>query len=84
MFLSEPLNFKELIFINSFTVDAIREFVTFTVSFLELKYKINNTRACKIIDYLEKNEYISGYEGANPRKVLLTKEGLEKLKKTWI
>ncbi len=52
-----------------------------SVSILQRKMKIGYGRAEMYIKEMEKNGYISAYDGTNPRKILISKEELQKLNK---
>ena len=47
-----------------------------TASMLQRKFKIGYSRAGKIIDQMEVDGIISGYEGSKPRKVLIENENI--------
>lgn len=49
---------------------------TASISFLQRKLKIGYARAGRLIDEMEENGIISGYEGSKPRKVLKDKSFL--------
>ena len=56
-----------------------------SVSMLQRRFPIGYMRACKLIDWMEDQCYVSQPEGPSPRKVLITREEFEKLcKKTYI
>lgn len=48
-----------------------------TASMLQRKFKIGYSRAGSIIDQMETDGIISGYEGSKPRKVLIGNENIE-------
>ena len=48
-----------------------------SVSFLQRKLKLGYARAARLIDLLEDNGVVGGYEGSKPRQVLLTMEEFE-------
>ena len=50
-----------------------------SISLLERRFGVGYNRAGRIIDKMEKMGYISGYEGAKPRKMFITKEEFERL-----
>ena len=52
-----------------------------STSFLQRKFKINYSRAGRIIDQMEERGIISGYQGSKPREVLISKERLQELNK---
>lgn len=49
---------------------------------IQRTFKVGYARAGRIIDQMEERGIISGYEGTKPRKVLITKERWEELKKS--
>jgi S-DNA-T family DNA segregation ATPase FtsK/SpoIIIE len=50
-----------------------------STSLIQRKMNLGYNRAGRIINKMEKMGYISGYEGAKPRKMLITKEEFERL-----
>ncbi|HVJ48800.1 DNA translocase FtsK [Desulfitobacterium sp.] len=48
-----------------------------SVSFLQRKFKLGYARAARLIDLLEDNGVVGGYEGSKPRQILMTKEEFE-------
>ena len=56
---------------------------TASISMLQRKCSIGFNKAGKIIEWMEKMEYISPYEGAKARRVLITKEKYEELYGEW-
>lgn len=52
-----------------------------SISMLQRRFNIGYNRAGKIIESLAQNNYISGFEGAKSRRVLITMEDYEKLYK---
>ena len=52
-----------------------------SVSYLQRKLKIGYARAARIIDEMEDRGIIGGYEGSRPRKVLISKEDLESMRR---
>ena len=52
-----------------------------STSFIQRRFKVNYERAGRIIDQMEDRGIISGYEGSQPRKVLMTKERWKELNK---
>ena len=50
-------------------------------SFLQRLFKINYSRAGRIIDQMEERGIISGYQGSKPREVLMSKERWQELNK---
>ena len=52
-----------------------------STSFLQRRFKINYSRAGRIIDQMEERGIISGYQGSKPREVLISKERWQELKK---
>ncbi len=51
-----------------------------STSFIQRRFKVGYARAGKIIDQMEERGIISGYEGSEPRKVLITIEEWNRLK----
>lgn len=45
-----------------------------SVSFLQRKFKLGYARAARLMDLLEDNGVVGGYEGSKPRQILMTKE----------
>ena len=65
--------------IDPLLMDAIEyaiEEKQITASMLQRKFKIGYSRAGKIIDQMEVDGIISGYEGSKPRKVLIENENI--------
>lgn len=50
-----------------------------TVSMFQRTFPIGYIRSCKLIDWMESKGYVSASDGSTPRKVLITKEELDKL-----
>ena len=48
-----------------------------SVSFLQRKLKLGYARAARLMDILEENCVVGGYEGSKPRQILLTIEEFE-------
>lgn len=48
-----------------------------SVSFLQRKLKLGYARAARLIDILEENGVVGGYEGSKPRQILMTIEEFE-------
>lgn len=48
-----------------------------SVSFLQRKLKLGYARAARLIDLLEENGVVGGYEGSKPRQILMTMEEFE-------
>lgn len=61
-------------------IDMAVDIGQISASGLQRRFKIGYTRAGKIIDQMESRGLISGYEGASPRKVLISKERWNELK----
>ena len=58
-------------------IQALRYCVTSnqaSVSMIQRRFPVGYIKACKIIDWMEKMNYITPSEGSKPRKVLLSKE----------
>ena len=51
-----------------------------SISMLQRKLRIGYARAARIIDEMEEQDIIGGYEGSKPRKVLISKDDLENIK----
>ncbi len=45
-----------------------------SVSMIQRRFPVGYIKACKIIDWMEKMNYITPSEGSKPRKVLLSKD----------
>ena len=52
-----------------------------STSFIQRRFKVGYARAGRIIDQMEAIGIISGYEGSNPRQVLMSKERWKELNK---
>ena len=50
-----------------------------SISMLQRKLRIGYARAARIVDEMEEQGIIGGYEGSKPRKVLIIKEDLENM-----
>jgi len=62
--------------------DAIRlvaEMQTASTSMLQRRLRLGYTRACRMIDMLERRGVISGYEGSKPRQVLISEAELPRV-----
>lgn len=57
-------------------VNLVVQEQTASISFLQRKLKIGYARAGRLIDEMEENGVVSGYEGSKPRKVLKDKNYL--------
>ena len=53
-----------------------------SVSLLQRRLRVGYTRAARLIDILEEKGVVGGYEGSKPREVLITRDELERIKKT--
>lgn len=62
-------------------IEAVMEMGQASASFIQRRFKIGYARAGKIIDQMEERGIISGYEGSGPRKILISKERWNELKK---
>lgn len=64
-------------------MEAIDEVVSSgqaSTSYIQRKFQIGYARAGRIIDQMEERGIISGYQGSEPRKVLITPQRLQELK----
>ena len=61
-------------------IDVVLEVGFASTSLLQRRLKIGYARAARIIDEMECRGIVGPYEGANPRKVLITKEQLMGIK----
>ncbi|MCL5770774.1 MAG: DNA translocase FtsK [Actinobacteria bacterium] len=64
--------------------DALEVFIEFghaSASLLQRRLRIGYSRAARIVDQLENRGFISGYDGAKPREVLISREDFLKFKK---
>lgn len=64
--------------------DAIKTVVEVgqvSTSFIQRRFKVGYARAGRIIDQMEARGIVSGYEGSNPRKALITMDEYLELKK---
>lgn len=52
-----------------------------STSYIQRKFKVGYSRAARIVDQLEERGIVGGHEGSKPRKVLITKEELEEMRK---
>lgn len=52
-----------------------------SISFLQRKLKVGYARAARIVDQVEEMGIIGPHEGSKPRKLLMTKEEIETMKK---
>lgn len=59
-------------------IELVIEHGQASISLLQRKFRIGYSRAARLIDEMEKRGIIGGYEGSKPRKVLVTKEYLNK------
>lgn len=59
-------------------IDLVIEHGQASISLLQRKFRIGYSRAARLIDEMEERGIIGGYEGSKPRKVLVTKEDLNK------
>lgn len=55
-----------------------------STSYIQRKFKVGYSRAARIVDQLEERGIVGGHEGSKPRKVLITKEELEEMRKEHI
>ena len=61
-------------------IESVIEVQQASTSFIQRRFKVGYARACIIIDQMEANGVISGYEGSKPRQVLITIEEWNDLK----
>lgn len=57
-------------------IDVVLEAGFASTSLLQRKLKLGYARAARIIDEMEERGIVSGYEGSNPRKVLINRQQL--------
>ncbi|MGB9779355.1 DNA translocase FtsK 4TM domain-containing protein [Caldanaerobacter sp.] len=60
-------------------ISVILETGQASISLLQRKLRIGYARAARIIDQLEQKGIISGYDGAKPRQILMSREEIQKL-----
>jgi len=60
-------------------IDYVIEYQTASATFLQSKLKVGYSRARRILDQIEEQGIISGYQGSKPRTVLVTRERWEEL-----
>ena len=61
-------------------IDAVIDLGQASASFIQRRFKVGYARAGRIINQMEARGIISGYEGSNPRQVLISKAQWEELK----
>ena len=69
---------------DSLIYEALEVFIEFghaSASLLQRRLRIGYSRAARIVDQLENRGFISGYDGAKPREVLISREDFSKFKK---
>jgi DNA segregation ATPase FtsK/SpoIIIE, S-DNA-T family len=69
---------------DSLIYEALEVFIEFghaSASLLQRRLRIGYSRAARIVDQLENRGFISGYDGAKPREVLISHEDFSKFKK---
>ena len=69
---------------DSLIYEALEVFIEFghaSASLLQRRLRIGYSRAARIVDQLENKGFISGYDGAKPRGVLISHEDFSKFKK---
>ncbi|HEY5500812.1 MAG TPA: DNA translocase FtsK, partial [Candidatus Humimicrobiaceae bacterium] len=69
---------------DSLIYEALEVFIEFghaSASLLQRRLRIGYSRAARIVDQLENKGFISGYDGAKPREVLISREDFSKFKK---
>ncbi|MCL4377493.1 MAG: DNA translocase FtsK [Actinobacteria bacterium] len=62
-------------------LEVFIEFAHASASLLQRRLRIGYSRAARIVDQLENRGFISGYDGAKPREVLISREDFLKFKK---
>ena len=77
--LSEPEEAPASLFIKAFEV--ILENKSASASLLQRKLKIGYAQAARLLDEMEEKKMISPYAGSSPRKVYITAEQWEVMKK---
>ena len=68
---------------DSLIYDAFEVFLEFghaSASLLQRRMRIGYSRAARIVDQLENKGFISGYDGAKPREILVSREDFLKFK----
>ncbi len=68
---------------DSLIYDAFEIFLEFghaSASLLQRRLRIGYSRAARIVDQLENKGFISGYDGAKPREILVSREDFLKFK----
>ena len=60
-------------------VEIILEENQASISFLQRKLRVGYARAARIIDDMEEHGIVGGHEGSKPRKILVTREDVEKM-----
>ncbi len=68
---------------DSLIYEAFEIFIEFghaSASLLQRRLRIGYSRAARIVDQLENKGFISGYDGAKPREILVSKEDFLKFK----
>jgi DNA segregation ATPase FtsK/SpoIIIE, S-DNA-T family len=69
---------------DSLIYEALEVFMEFghaSASLLQRRLRIGYSRAARIVDQLENRGFISRYDGAKPREVLISREDFSKFKK---
>ncbi|KYO65753.1 FtsK/SpoIIIE family DNA translocase [Thermovenabulum gondwanense] len=75
----EQKNYEELDELFREALKIVFENGQASVSLLQRKLRVGYARAARLIDQLEAQGIISGYDGAKPRQVLINKEQYDKL-----
>lgn len=61
-------------------IEAVIETGIASTSFIQRRFKLGYARAGRIIDQMEQRGIISGYQGSEPREVLMSKERWNEVK----
>ena len=62
-------------------LEVFLEFGHASASLLQRRLRIGYSRAARIVDQLENRGFISGYDGAKPREVIISRDDFSKFKK---
>ena len=50
-----------------------------SISMIQRRLRVGYARAARLIDIMEQHGYVSGFDGAKPRKLLITRAQYEQL-----